>query len=96
MSVTVRIPPAFRSTTGGRAVVEGRGSVLSEVIDALDADYPGFASRILDSAGQVQRHVNVFIGQDDARFLDGLASRVPNGTEIAIMPAVAGGSACQC
>lgn len=97
MTVTVRIPPTMRSATGGLAVVETEGSDLLEIFDTLGSDYPGLVSRILDQSGQVQRHVNVFIGEDDARFLDGLRSAVPNGAEIAIVPAVAGGSvSCQC
>lgn len=97
MSVTVRIPPTFRGTTEGHSVVTVEGSNLAQVFDALESGYPGLRGRILDGAGQIHRHINVFINDDDARFLDGLASEVPADAEIALMPAVAGGSAsCQC
>ena len=91
MSVTVRIPTILRSYTGGESEVTAEGTTLAAVLDDLEAKYAGIRARILDDAGDIRRFVNVYVGNDDVRFLDGLGSATPEGTQISIIPAVAGG-----
>jgi sulfur-carrier protein len=92
MSVTVRIPTILRTYTGGESEVSADGANLTEVLDDLEAKYAGIRARILDDAGDIRRFVNVYVGNDDVRFLDGLASATPDGAQLSIIPAVAGGS----
>ncbi|GAA2399954.1 MoaD/ThiS family protein [Nonomuraea africana] len=91
MSVSVRIPTILRTYTGGNAEVSGEGGTLREVLQKLDADYPGIGARILDESGKIRRFVNVYVGEEDVRFVDGLDSATPAGAQISIIPAVAGG-----
>ena len=91
MSATVRIPTILRSYTGGKGEVEASGSRLSAVLESLESDYPGIRGRILDDAGALRRFVNVYVGDDDVRFIGGLDAEVADGTKISIIPAVAGG-----
>lgn len=91
MSATVRIPTILRTYTGGAAEVSADGSTLQEVIDSLDAQYAGIAARVIDDNGQLRRFVNIYVNDDDVRFLDGLATVVPDGASLSIIPAVAGG-----
>ena len=91
MAVTVRIPTTMRPLSGGSSTVEVEGSTLAEVLKALDAAHPGFAERLFDESGALRRFVNVFVADDDVRYLDGLNTPVPAGTTVSIIPAVAGG-----
>jgi len=91
MSVSVRIPTILRTYTGGESEVNAEGGTLSEVIESLDDSYTGIKGRILDEAGQIRRFVNVYVGNDDVRFLDNLDTATPDGTQISVIPAVAGG-----
>jgi molybdopterin synthase sulfur carrier subunit len=91
MAVTVRIPTTLRPLSGGASTVEVEAGALSDVIKALDAAYPGFADRLLDEDGNLRRFVNVFVDDDDVRYLDGLNTNVPDGQTVSIIPAVAGG-----
>lgn len=91
MSVSVRIPTILRTYTGGESEVSAEGATLAEVLDGLEASYPGIRARILDDAGDIRRFVNVYVGNDDVRFLDGLGTSTPDGTQLSIIPAVAGG-----
>lgn len=91
MSVTVRVPTTLRTLTGGLAEVTVEGSTVGEVIKRLEAAHPGFAERLLDGEGGLRRFVNVFVGDDDVRFLSGLDTPVPDGETVSIIPAVAGG-----
>jgi sulfur-carrier protein len=91
MSVSVRVPTILRSYTGGAAEVSAEAGTLREVLTALDAAYPGIAGRILDDKGQIRRFVNVYVGDEDVRFASGLDTPVPTGTQISVIPAVAGG-----
>ncbi len=91
MSVHVRIPTILRSYTDGASEVTAEGDTLSAVLDDLEASYSGIRSRILDETGELRRFVNVYVGNDDVRFLDGLATPTPDGTKISVIPAVAGG-----
>jgi sulfur-carrier protein len=92
MSVTVRIPTILRTYTGGESEVTAEGATLADVLDDLEAKYAGVRARILDDAGDIRRFVNVYVGNDDVRFLDGLATATPDGAQLSIIPAVAGGS----
>jgi len=87
----VRIPTVLRPHTGGQARVEVAGATVGEVLAALVADNPALAERLLDD-GKVRGYVNVFVDDEDIRYLDGEATAVPAGVEISIMPAVAGGA----
>ena len=91
MSVSVRIPTILRTYTGGESEVKAEGDHLAAVLDDLDANYSGIKGRILDEAGQLRRFVNVYVGNDDVRFLDNLATPTTEGTQISVIPAVAGG-----
>lgn len=91
MSVTVRIPTTLRPTTGGNAEVEVDAETVDQVFAALEAQHPGFGANILDEEGGLRRFVNVFVDDEDVRFLDGIATEVPDGTTVAVVPAVAGG-----
>ena len=91
MAVTVRIPTTLRPLSGGASTVEVEGETLAEVIAALDATHPGFQDRLLDETGALRRFVNVFVDDDDVRYLDGLDTKVPAGQTVSIIPAVAGG-----
>jgi sulfur-carrier protein len=91
MSVSVRIPTILRTYTGGESEVTADGTTLAQVLDDLDGSYSGIKGRILDEAGQLRRFVNVYVGNDDVRFLDNLETPTPDGTQISVIPAVAGG-----
>jgi len=91
LSVHVRVPTILRTYTGGESEVTAEGGTLSEVLDSLDSSYSGIRGRIVDDAGELRRFVNVYVGNDDVRFLDGLATATPDGTQISVIPAVAGG-----
>jgi sulfur-carrier protein len=91
MSVSVRIPTILRSYTGGAAEVEAEGSTLAEVLEHLEARHPGIRARVLDDDGKVRRFVNVYVNDDDVRFESGLATPTPSGSNVSVIPAVAGG-----
>jgi molybdopterin synthase sulfur carrier subunit len=91
VSVSVRIPTSLRTYTGGDSEVSASGSTVAEILDDLDRNYNGIKDRILDEQGEVRRFVNVYVGNDDVRFLDNLATPTPDGTQISVIPAVAGG-----
>jgi len=91
MSTTVRIPTQLRVLTGGAGEVPVEGSTVLEVLKALDAAHPGMGERLFDESGRLRRFVNVFVADDDIRFLDGLDTPVAAGQTVSIIPAVAGG-----
>jgi sulfur-carrier protein len=91
MSVSVRIPTILRSYTGGASEVTAEPGTLREVIGYLDGCYPGIGGRLLDDSGRLRRFVNVYVGEEDVRFADGLDTPVPAGTQVSVIPAVAGG-----
>lgn len=91
MSVTVRVPPVFRTLTSGTSQVSVDGATVGDVLDALEGAHPGFKDKLLDGDGNLVRYVNLFVDDDDVRFLDGLATPVPDGGTLSIMQAVAGG-----
>jgi MoaD family protein len=91
MSVTVRVPTTLRTLTGGVSEVDLDGATVGEVLESLESAHPGFAERLLDDEGGLRRFVNVFVADDDVRFLEGLNTPVPDGETVSIIPAVAGG-----
>jgi len=91
VSVTVRIPTQLRSLTGGQGSASVEGSTVGEVLKALDAAHPGFGDRLFDDQGGLRRFVNVFLDDEDVRFLQGLETLVADGQTVSVVPAVAGG-----
>ena len=92
MSATVRIPTILRTYTAGAGEVSADGNTLGEVLESLENSHPGIRERILDDGGALRRFVNVYVGDDDVRFIGGLDAKVAEGTKISIIPAVAGGA----
>ncbi|MDW5595169.1 ubiquitin-like small modifier protein 1 [Conexibacter stalactiti] len=90
MAITVKIPTQLRAATGGASTASVDGSTVGEVLDALYAEFGELRERIADDGG-LRRFVNVYIGGEDIRFLDGLDTSVSDGDEVTILPAVAGG-----
>ena len=91
MSATVRIPTILRTFTSGAGEVTAEGSTLREVLDNLETSFPGIRDRIVDEQGALRRFVNVYVGDDDVRFIGGLDAEISDGARISIIPAVAGG-----
>jgi molybdopterin converting factor small subunit len=91
MSINVKIPTILRTYTGGSADVSVSGATLSEALADLDVQFPGIGARVLDNDGRLRRFVNVYVNDDDVRFLDDLQTPTPDGASISIIPAVAGG-----
>ena len=90
MAITVKIPTQLRAATDGEATADVDGSTVGEVLDALYERYDELRSRIAEDGG-LRRFVNVYVGGEDIRFLDGLETQVSDGDEVTILPAVAGG-----
>jgi molybdopterin converting factor small subunit len=91
MTVTVRIPTQLRNLTGGSGEVAVEASTVGDALKALDVAHPGFGERIFDEDGKLRRFVNVFVADEDVRFLQGLDTSVAEGQTLSIVPAVAGG-----
>ena len=91
MSVEVRIPTILRSYTGGEKAVEGVGTTLDELVLDLESRNPGLRDRIVED-GQLRRFVNIYVNDEDVRFLGGLATPIGDGDAVTILPAVAGGA----
>ncbi len=91
MAVTVRIPTTLRTLTGGQSEVSVDGSTVGDVLKALDAAHPRLRRAPPGRSGGLRRFVNVFVADDDVRFLQQLDTPVPDGETVAIIPAVAGG-----
>ncbi|MEJ6720376.1 MoaD/ThiS family protein [uncultured Ilumatobacter sp.] len=91
MAVNVRIPTTMRPITGGDKLVSLEPGSLSEVIAALEAKHPGMGERLLDEDGALRKFVNVFVDDDDVRYLNGLDTAVQDNWTVSIIPAVAGG-----
>ncbi len=91
MAVTVRIPTQLRELSGGASEVTADGGTVATVLAELEAAHPGFSERLFDDGGQLRRFVNVFVADEDIRFLDGVNTPVNEGQTVSIVPAVAGG-----
>jgi MoaD family protein len=92
VSVTVKIPTQLQSLTDGASELDAAGATVSELIENLENRHPGLKERLVDESGQLRRFVNVYLNDEDVRFLDGIATQVPEGASVSIIPAVAGGS----
>jgi molybdopterin converting factor small subunit len=90
MPITVRIPTSLRRFTGGKAEASAQGRTVAQVIDDLERNYPGLRDSLLDSQG-VRRFVNLYVGEDDIRFLNGLDTELAAGNVLTILPGIAGG-----
>ena len=90
MSVEVRVPTILRALTGGEKVVTASGDTLEAVVADLDLSYPGMSARLLDDSG-LRRFVNIYVNDEDVRFLAGLQTQIADHDSITILPAVAGG-----
>ena len=91
MSVSVKIPTPLRRVTGGESNVEAAGGNVRELIEDLERQFPGLRDRLCDETGALRRFVNVFIGDEDIRFLEGIETTLEDGAQVSIIPAVAGG-----
>ncbi len=91
MTVSVRIPTIMRTLTAGQSEVKVEGSTVGDVVASLEEAHPGFKERLLDDEGNLRRFVNIFVADEDVRFLSGLETPVPEGETVSIIPAVAGG-----
>jgi len=89
--VTVRIPTPLRTLTAGEEQVSATGATIKDIIEDLEKKHPGMRERLLDDKG-VRRFVNIYVGDEDIRFLDGLSTALKSGDEISIVPAIAGGN----
>jgi molybdopterin converting factor small subunit len=92
MTVSVRIPTILRTYTQDQSQVDADGATLAAVIDSLESSFPGIKSRVVDEQGALRRFVNIYVAEEDVRFANGLDTPTPEGTQISIIPAVAGGS----
>jgi len=90
MAIKVQIPTPMRQHTGGNATVEAKGPTVQAVLDDVGKQFPAITERLFDK-GQLRRFVNVFLNDEDIRYLDNLATAVKDGDEVALIPAVAGG-----
>jgi molybdopterin synthase sulfur carrier subunit len=91
MAIEVRIPTILRTYTDGQKAVEGAGTTLDELLADLDTRHAGLRDRVVDG-GELRRFVNVYLNDEDVRFLDGIATKVADGDSVTILPAVAGGA----
>jgi molybdopterin synthase sulfur carrier subunit len=92
MAIEVRIPTILRQFTGGAKSVEGAGENLGDLLVNLDASYPGLRGRLVTDEGGLHRFVNIYINDEDVRFLGALEAAVKDGDSVTILPAVAGGA----
>lgn len=91
MAVTVRIPTVLRNLTGNQADVQVEAGTVDEMIAALEQAHPGLQAKLCDENGKLRRFINVFVGEDDIRFLDGQETGLQDGDTVDIVPAIAGG-----
>jgi len=91
MSIVVRIPTPLRKMTNGQAKVEVDSTVLGELVEKLNSEFPGFKDRLVDEEGELRYFVNIYLNGEDVRFMEGLKTATSDGDEISIVPAVAGG-----
>lgn len=92
MAITVRIPTPLQRLTQGQAAVQCQGATVVELLNDLETRYPGIKERICDPQGKLRRFVNVFVNEEDIRFLQGDTTAVKDGDDVSIIPAIAGGN----
>lgn len=93
MAVTVRIPTPLQGLTKNQGEVEAKGNTIKELVDDLERQFPGIKERICDDEGTIRRFVNIYLNDEDIRFLDGDSTKVKTGDDVSIIPAIAGGRA---
>ena len=93
MAIEVRIPPILRTYTDGEKAVTGEGQSIGALIEDLESNHPGIKGRLLDDEGGLRRFVNVYVNDEDVRFIGGLEAELSDGDQVVVLPAVAGGSA---
>jgi molybdopterin synthase sulfur carrier subunit len=91
VSINVRIPTILRTYTQDQSQVSATGATLADVLDSLESDFPGIKARVVDDAGKLRRFVNIYVAEEDVRFSEGLQTPTPDGAQVSIIPAVAGG-----
>ncbi|MBI1736784.1 MAG: MoaD/ThiS family protein [Candidatus Rokubacteria bacterium] len=91
MALIVRIPTPLRSITKGNAEVQAQGVSVGELVEDLERQYPGIRERLLDEAGELRRFINVYVNEEDIRFLEGKKTALKDGDQVSIVPAIAGG-----
>lgn len=92
MAINVRIPSVLRNLTGGKETIEVTAATVDEALAAIEAAHPGIKARLCDETGKLRRFVNVFVGEEDIRFLDGQKTALKSGDLVDIVPAIAGGA----
>ena len=92
MAIEVRIPTILRTYTGGEKAVQGSGGTLTALLDDLDSRHNGLRGRLITEQGSLHRFVNVYVNDEDVRFLGGLDTQLSDGDSVTVLPAVAGGS----
>jgi molybdopterin synthase sulfur carrier subunit len=92
MAHVVRIPTPLRSLTKGAAEVQASGGTVADIITDLDRQFPGLRDRLIDESGALRRFINVYVNEEDIRFLDGDRTALKAGDQVSIVPAIAGGS----
>lgn len=91
MPVLVRVPTPLRRVTGGAGEVQAKGKDVAELIDDLERQFPGLRERLVEESGELRRFINIYVNQEDIRFLQGKETSVKEGDEVSIVPAIAGG-----
>jgi len=91
MPVLVRIPTPLRSLTKGNAEIQAKGDTIDSLVSDLDRQYPGLRDRLLDESGELRRFINIYVNQEDIRFLQAKKTGLKDGDEVSIVPAIAGG-----
>ncbi|MBI2874833.1 MAG: MoaD/ThiS family protein [Firmicutes bacterium] len=91
MAAMVKVPALLRKVTDGKELVECEGKTVADVLESLEAAYPGIRDRLCDGNGEIRRFINIYVNQEDIRFMDGTGTSVNDGDEILIVPAIAGG-----
>jgi molybdopterin synthase sulfur carrier subunit len=91
MSILVKVPTQLRTLTGGEAQIEAAGTTVREVVADIETSHPGIGARLLDEGGSLRRFVNIYVDEEDVRFLNGIDTEIPEGAKLSIIHAVAGG-----
>jgi molybdopterin synthase sulfur carrier subunit len=93
--IKVRIPTPLRPLTKGKGEVDAQAQSIAEMIDTLNASHPGIKDRLCDDTGELRRFVNIYVNEEDIRFLKGKETSLKDGDEVSIVPAIAGGTPCR-
>ena len=92
MAVSVRIPTPLRKFTDGKGEVEVQGTTVTEVVESLEANFPGIKEKLCDETGKLRKFLNIYLNDEDIRFMDALETEVRDGDSLALIPAIAGGN----